>query len=217
MLKKITKLFWTRKKLADLDAYVFIDASNIRASCLRSCGFRVDFMRLLEYLHRKYPRLKEVNYYEGIAKGDSKKKTLFEEMEINGYNVKSLERKSYISDRVFKKFRCKKCGTYNKVEILPKLIKMKSNVDVYLATEMVQTALSKRKHIHIILLSCDGDYAEAIRAIANNKNIRITVMATPFLRDYNKNTLSIRLKKLCTELAGQYKLFNIEDIKDVIS
>ncbi len=203
--------------LKDLDTYVFIDVSNIRAACLSSCGFRIDFIRLLKYLKNKYPRLKSVYYYEGIAENDLKKRDYHRMLDSEGYTIKSLERKSYTDRAVFKRFKCKKCGTDNRVQVLPKVVKMKSNVDVYLATDMVQLALSMRKPVHLVLMSCDGDYAEAIKTVATRRNIRITVMATPAVKSPKRNTLSTRLKVLSKELPGQYKLFNLEDIRDEIS
>lgn len=203
--------------LADLDTYVFIDVSNIRAACLSSCGFRIDFVKLLNYLKHKYPRLRKVYYYEGIAENDLKKRDYHKTLSDMGYIVKSLERKSYVDRAVFKSFKCKKCGINNRVKVLPRNVKVKFNVDVYLATDMVQLALSARKPMHLVLISCDGDYAEAIKTAATKRNIRITVMATPSVKSPRRNTLSTRLKALSKELPKQYKLFNVEDIRDEIS
>ena len=67
------------------------------------------------------------------------------------------------------------------------------------------------------MVSCDGDYADAIRIALGNQKVRITVMATPSVKKPRKNTLSTRLKDLSRELPTQYKLFNIEDIRDEVS
>lgn len=206
-----------REKLSDLNAYVLIDVSNIRASCLRSCGFRINFRNLAKYLKKKYPNLKIINYYEGIAKGDKKKEQEFKSLEKSGYTIKTLRRRSYTNPAVQKSFKCKKCQSQNRVKVLPKRPKMKSNVDVYLATEMLEIAFGANKPTHIVMFSCDGDYAEAIKVAAKNKNIRITVVATPPVNDLTKNTLSVRLKILRKELPKQYHLMNILDIKDEIT
>lgn len=51
--------------MAELDTYVFVDVSNIRAVCVRTLGFNIDFYKFLDYLRRKYPRLKNVYYLRG--------------------------------------------------------------------------------------------------------------------------------------------------------
>ena len=149
--------------LKNAKTYVYIDVSNIRYACSWSLGFKLDFVKLYAYLKKKYPGLQEVRYYEGIARNDKKRKKHFEFLQNQvGYTICSLERKSYVSPAKYGSFRCKECGFLNKVKILSKIVKMKSNVDVYLATDMVAQAATIKCPIHIILLACDGDYAEAI-------------------------------------------------------
>ena len=94
---------------------------------------------------------------------------------------------------------------------------MKSNVVVFLASEMLEIAYKAKAPTHIVVFTCDGDYAEAIKiALRQNPNIKITVVATPPIRDWRKNALSIRLKELRKDFSQQYSLNNIEDIKDNI-
>lgn len=204
-------------KLSDLDTYVLVDVSNIRAACLLTCNFELDFYGLYDYLQDKYPNLKEVRYYEGLAKGDKDKEKNLQRLQKKGYVIKTLKRRAYTNPPILKSYMCRNCGHRNRVEAMPKTTKLKSNVDVFLATEMLEIAFNSKKPTQIILLSCDGDYAEAIKSAAKNKNINITVIATPFTRNFKNNTLSIRLKNLRKELPGQYHINNIETIKDSIS
>jgi uncharacterized LabA/DUF88 family protein len=134
-----------------------------------------------------------------------------------GYEICSLSRKIYINPAVYKKHVCKKCKAQSRIKILNRNEKLKSNVDVYIATELLKIAYLTTKPIHIILMSCDGDYAEMIRAaIERNKNVRITVLATPTTKKYN--ALSVRLKDLRRELPGdRYFLRSIVEIKDLVS
>lgn len=199
-----------------LPTYVFIDVSNIRSACLKSCGFNIDFMKLLECLNDKYPNLIDVKYYEGMARGDTKKKAYFNKLEEAGYSVKTLLRRTYTNPAIMKSFKCRHCGSRNRVKVLPSETRMKSNVDVFLASEMLEIAYEAKEPIHIVILACDGDYAEAIKIAAKNKNVRISVIATPSMRDWRKNALSVRLKELRKELSGQYQLNSIADIKDYI-
>ena len=115
-----------------------------------------------------------------------------------------------------KSFKCRHCGSRNRVKVLPSETRMKSNVDVFLASEMLEIAYEAKEPIHIVILACDGDYAEAIKIAAKNKNVRISVIATPSMRDWRKNALSVRLKELRKELSGQYQLNSIANIKDYI-
>lgn len=202
--------------LSDLPTYVLIDVSNIRSCCLRTCNFRINFNKLIDYLKKKYPRLQDARYYEGIAKGDKEKTLEFKKLEKSGYTIKSLSRKSYINKAVIKNIECRKCHHKNRVQILPQTKKLKSNVDVFLATELLEIAFSAKKPTHIILFSCDGDYAEAIKSATKNKNVFITVIATPPTKEIEKNTLSTRLKILRKEIPDQFALVNIATIQKYI-
>lgn len=205
-------------KLKDLDTYVLIDVSNIRSACLKSCGFQIDFIKLYSYLAKKYPNLQDVRYYEGVARNDNKKQAALQELEEAGYSIRSLRRRVYINPAVMKNFDCRHCGKRNRVEVLHQEIAMKSNVDVFLTSEMLEIAYETKTPTHIVIFTCDGDYAEAIKIAAKNPNVKITVIGTPFIRaEREKNALSIRLRELRKELANQYHLNNIEDIKDSIS
>ena len=207
----------TGGKISELPTYALIDVSNIRSSCLKTCDFKIDFTKLYGYLEHKYPKLQDIRYYEGIAKGDKNKITEFKKLEKLGYIIKSLSRKSYINKAVIKNIECKECHHKNRIKILPQTKKLKSNVDVYLATELLEIAFLAKKPTHIILFSCDGDYAEAIKTAVKNPKIFITVIATPPTKDTEKNTLSSRLKQLYKDIPTHYQLFNITNIKDYIS
>ena len=206
----------TKSNLADLDTYVFIDVSNIRYACLRSCNIRLSFPKLIKYFEGKYKHLRSVKYFEGISDNDQDREKQFKNYKKLGYEIHSLSRKAYTDPAVYKEFNCKKCKTPNRVKVLEKSKKLKSNVDVYIASELLKTALLATKPAHIILMSCDGDYAEMIKVAVENKNIHITVLATPMVS--KNNCLSIRLKQLSKELPpAQYKLRDITEIKDEVS
>ena len=175
-------------KLSKIKAYALIDVSNIRSCCLKTCDFQIDFAKLMKYLNKKYPNLQDVRYYEGISKDDEHKKIEFQKLKKLGYTIKSLSRKSYINPAIYGNSKCKKCHHQNRIKTLPKSIKLKSNVDVYIATELLEIAFSAKSPIHIILFSCDGDYAEAIKSATKNPKVQITVIATPAIKNFKKNT-----------------------------
>ena len=197
--------------------YVYIDVSNIRYACLASCGFNLDFIKFYQYLKRKYPGKIEARYYEGIAEGDEKKKKHFTFLEKKvGHRVCSLSRKSYTEPAKYKTFNCGQCGAPNSVKILPKNTKLKSNVDVYIASEMLKCVACTTEETRIILVSCDGDYAEAIQAALElNPKVEIIIMATPATK--KNNCLSARLQVFANRKTKRTSLVNIASIKDYIS
>lgn len=203
----------TKKPLSHQDTYVFIDASNIRSACLKTLGVKIDFFRLYDYFEHKYPNLKEVRYYEGIARDDVKKRATFASLEKKGYIVCGLERKSYISSDIYDlKLTCPKCKYSWDRKFARRNKTLKSNVDVYLATDLLSRAYEADKALHIVLVSCDGDYAEMIEsAILKNAKLSISVLATPPAHDFKRNSLSVRLRQLCRKLP-RYQLTNIADI-----
>lgn len=201
------------------DTYIYIDVSNIRSCCIKTSGFLIDFVKLLDYFKRRYPNLKEVRYYEGVAKGDKKKQEMFKFLEKKGYTICSLERKSYtLTETKAVEIKCPKCENEWTAEITEEHLTMKSNVDVYLASDIMMRASVADHPTRVILVSCDGDYAEMIKnALSLNNNISVSVLGTPPVRDIKKNTFSVRLKALRGELPkSRYKLHNIDDIRSVI-
>ncbi len=198
--------------LTDLDTYVFVDTSNIRSACLATLGFKIDFGKFMIYLRKKYPKLKEVRYYEGISRGDKSKQEAFRKLRKVGYTVCALSRKAYENPPVYKRVKCPKCKYTWDTQVLKKSVSLKSNVDVYLATELLGLVYSVKRETHIVLVSCDGDYAEMIKAaVAANPKISITVMGTPVVRS-GANTFSMRLQVLRNKLP-RFKIMNIQNIQ----
>ncbi len=206
------------------DTYVFVDVSNICSSCLKTLSLKIDPYRLLEYFRKKYPKLRNIYYYEGIARGDTEKQKKFDDLGKAGYTVRPLERKVHIEPPVYKEVKCKDCKAARRVQVLKKAVKMKSNVDVYLATDLLKLAYLTTKPVRIILVACDGDYVEMIKtALETNANVRIEVLATPVVPRVlkadgtyeNKNTCSTRLQKLRGKLQN-FAILNIENIRDLI-
>jgi uncharacterized LabA/DUF88 family protein len=199
-----------KKALSSLPTYVYIDGSNIRLACKIGLRFDLDYKRLHQYFVTKYPNLKRIVYFEGRSSDDTEKRSIFKRYEHYGYEVLSLERKKYITPAVQKSFVCKKCKNVNKIKVLPKVAKFKSNVDVYLCSEMMFDAMNSKDEIHLILLSCDGDYAEMVRKLLDNyPQVSISVIATPFTKPINY---------LSTRLVGmrQYRNYRLVDISTIL-
>lgn len=206
-----------KNTVIDAGTYVFIDVSNIRQACKKCYGFNIDFFKFYDYFSGKYKNLKDVRYYEGVAFDDSAKKEYFEKLRAKGFTVCSLERKTYTERAKRKKFVCPKCSKIFLGITMPATTKMKSNVDVYLVSELLELAAKDKKPKRIILVSCDGDYAEAIKAAVRiNPNIVINVLATSFMK--KNNYLSVRLKDIAREIdKSHYRLDDISKISNKIS
>lgn len=212
IMKKTEK----RSQLLEYDTYVYIDVSNIRSTCLKTLGLKIDFVKLLKYFQKKYPKLKEVRYYEGISRGDKSKQETFRKLRKVGYTVCALSRKAYENPPVYKRVKCPKCKYTWDTQVLKKSVSLKSNVDVYLASDLMDLAYSGTRRKHLILVSCDGDYAEMIKTVLRrNKNISISVLGTPAVKS-DKNTFSKRLQ-LMRGKVDNFVILDISHIKDLIS
>ena len=129
----------------------------------------------------------------------------------------SLSRQAY-TKRTLDKYivECPNCGYKWARQLSGGNKVLKSNVDVYLASEFMLVASRAKDPIHLVLFSCDGDYAEMIRcAIENNRGLHISVVATPYLGQSPLNMLSSKLMKLRKEIV-RYSLQNIGDFIDEI-
>lgn len=205
-----------KSALQKLDTFVFIDVSNIRLACLKTLGLWLDFPMLAGYFKRKYRNLKDLRYYEGIAVDDAKKRKSFNYLAHKGYTICPLERKSYTSTEVEEReVKCPKCGNEWAAEFSRERKAMKSNVDVYLASDLVRLATLADHPIHIVLVSCDGDYAEMIKCALKNPKVTVSVLATPSVRDWAKNTLSTRLKQLLADYPTQTGRFHLRNISQL--
>lgn len=204
-------------KVNRLKTSVYIDVSNIRFACEHSLGLKINFKKLYDYLSAKYPNCTDIRFYEGISSDDKKKEKYYNYLRRIGYTICPLVRKSYIEPAIYRDFACKNCGQENTVQVLPAKEKLKSNVDVYLAADMLVSAAQNPNGQNIILFSCDGDYAEAIKDIIKiNRKTHVFVFATPMTK--SNNSLSIRLKELNRELdQNNFTLLDISRIEHLIS
>jgi uncharacterized LabA/DUF88 family protein len=200
-------------KISQLPTYVYIDGSNIQNACSKSLRFKIDMKKFIAYLNTKYPNLKRVVYLEGASLGDMKKEALFEQYRSFGYEVLSLERKSYVSQSSYKQAKCQKCGHPYRIKVANGHTSLKSNIDVYLTSEFQRDAFKLVHPGHLILVSCDGDYVEMIKGVlTDNPSIQISVLATPYTKNFNY--LSSRYKELRRE--GNFRMLDISLIKSHI-
>lgn len=190
----------------------YIDASNIRNACAR-IGIHIDFVNLSTYLKSKYKDITDVKLFEGIAYGDTDKENEHTAFRQNGITVFSLSRKSYHHKPIYRAISCPNCSHKHTIEAMSANKKMKSNIDVFLASEFMTDAYAAKEPTHMLLFSCDGDFAEMIKKCLMNTNISISVYATPYVKNGN-NYLSQRLKQL--DKKPNYHIVNIDSVRDKI-
>lgn len=202
-----------RTVLKEMQLYVYIDASNIK-NALKSLCIDIDWTNLYRYITSTYKNTIAIKYFQGIDKNDTKNCNILKKLENIGYEIKSINRQAYQTRTKYKKFRCRNCGQNNVVRILPSKKILKSNIDVYLCSELMGDLLNVHRKTHAILFTCDGDYAEMIKNIIyKNKKVYVSVFATPYT--HMNNYLSSRLKELGN--IERFFLVNILNIKDKIS
>jgi len=181
--------------VANLPTYIYIDGSNIRLACRKGCGFELDFKKLYDYFCTKYPNLINVQYFEGISIGDTKKEAIFNNYRNYGYEVIPLSRKSYTTPAKYKSFQCSDCGKVNRVKTADSVLVMKSNIDVLLCSRVMADVAKCDTPSHFVIVSCDGDYAEMIcQILSDSPDVYVSVLSTPYQK--NNNYLSIRYKDL---------------------
>jgi len=199
-------------ELLTLKTFVYIDASNIR-NALRKSNYEIDFLKLYDYIKQKYNHLGSVKYFEGVDAEDVDMKALFASYEKAGITMHLLSRKSYLSKPIFKTFDCTACKVKNKVQVREEKTTMKSNIDVFLTTEIFSDIIQAREPLHLVIVSCDGDYAEMIKKILElYPKTYVSVVATPFKRF--GNYLSARLSEL--KKMDRYNLVDILTVKEKI-
>ena len=204
-------------ELSSLPTYIYVDASNIKNACSRSSHFELDFQKMIQYFRDKYPNLVVIKYFEWIAKGDIEALSRIDELKNIWYSVYLLERKSYHHPAVMKDFTCTKCSNTEKIEAVKEKVDLKSNIDVFLASEFMYDSSSCPNECHLILVSCDWDYAEMIKKVFYHyPKIKISVIATPKKKAGEwMNYLSTRFKAL--KLYDNFTLVNIESIRDYLT
>ncbi|MBU0648163.1 NYN domain-containing protein [Patescibacteria group bacterium] len=203
----------TKLALNKIPTFVYIDASNIR-NALRHNSLMIDFPMLFAYLQKKYKKIRKIKYFEGLHQKDTIKQEELAEYESDVVEIKTLSRKSYTNRAKYKNFRCNNCQTNNKVQVLKPNKKFKSNIDVYLCSELMSDVINRKRKTHIVLYTCDGDFAEMIKKLMEiNSLLYFTVVAPPY--SSTNNYLSSRFKEL--GVFERYFLVDIFSIKDKIT
>ncbi len=125
-----------KSNLKNLRTYVYIDSSNI-SNALKACKIELDFFKLYIYLKKTYPRLRAIKYFEGIDREDYRKQKTFKKLQKLGYEIKALQRKAYSYPATYRTLKCSHCKRKNNIRVLKNRKVLKSNIDVYLCSELM--------------------------------------------------------------------------------
>jgi len=132
--------------------YAFVDASNIIYGVMKNEGWKVDLLKLFEYLEERY-HASRVFYYGGFKPGNPEEYTLYENLRQIGYTVRK-KRVMYYHEGGGR-------------------ITMKANCDVDLTLDLVRYIPLYRR---AVLLSGDGDFIPVIRYLFKKRR-KVAVIA----------------------------------------
>lgn len=157
--------------------YIFIDAENLFYT-QRTLGWKISYEKLMSYFKDECGNDVKCFVYSGKDEYNTKQLKFFDMLEINGYIVRT---------KVVKKIRNHKGG-----------YRWKSNLDIELAFEMVET---KDKYDSAILVSGDSDFATPIDKI-KQAGKRIIVMSTRghIAKELLERAKFLDLRKIKTEI-----------------
>ncbi len=193
--------------------YVFIDSSNLTYGGSRLLGWKIDFGKLLNYLHDKYNGHK-VCFYAGIFTDEFKYRNHSEAdfpiEQLIEFLKKRIEkdadkdlRKCYIQAKFLLKL--KELGYQLKLKPIKTIKtkggrKMKANCDLEICFDVMREF---RQFDRLVLISGDGDF-EILLKYCLEKQKSIIILSNP------KNT-AIKIKK---EFKDNYR--SIQEIKQRI-
>lgn len=160
------------------EVYVFIDVENVFYT-QRTLGWKISYEKLMDYLKKECGNNLKCFAYSGKDENNTKQLKFLDMLEINGYIVRT---------KVVKKIRDHEGG-----------YKWKSNLDIELAFEMVDT---KDKYDTAVLISGDSDFATPIDRI-KLLGKRIIVMSTRghIAKELLERAKFIDLRKIKTEIS----------------
>lgn len=158
--------------------YVFIDAENLFYS-QRTLGWRISYEKFMRYLKRECGDGVKCFVYSGKDEHNTKQAKFLDMLEINGYVVRT---------KVVKKILSRDGST-----------KWKSNLDIELAFEMVDT---KEKYDTALLVSGDSDFATPVDRVKQSGK-RVIVLSTRghISRELLERAKFVDLRKLKHEIA----------------
>jgi uncharacterized LabA/DUF88 family protein len=158
--------------------YVFIDASNIYHS-QRKLGWRVDFLRLIEYLKRK-TNFGMIYFYTAYDPEHSKQRKFLDFLEIIGYIVRTKKVK-FIKDASLEE------GGFHK-----------GNLDVELTIDAVH---NRDEFKSFVLFSGDSDFEALLKYMkAYKKNCLVVSTKDHVSVELLKQAKFIDLKRLREEI-----------------
>jgi len=136
---------------------LFIDGANLY-SAGKTLGVEVDYRKLLEEFRRR-GRLVRAYYYTALVENDdySPIRPLVDWLQYNGFKVVTKAAKEF-TDSTGRR-------------------RVKGDMDVEIAVDMLNLASSTLQVEHIVLFSGDGDLTRLVQAV-QEKGVRVSVVST---------------------------------------
>jgi len=136
-------------------AALFVDGANMYAAA-KNLGWEIDWDKVLAYYQKKYDLIRAY-YYTAIPDGEARIRPMVDYLNYNGWTVISKPTKEYtdVSGR----------------------LKIKGNMDMEMALDVIDMAESPSDIIDIILFTGDGDF-KVLAARVQQRGCRVHAVST---------------------------------------
>ena len=191
--------------------YAFIDFQNTDSTTKKLLGFKINWIKLYEFLKNNW-KCEKVFLYAGVDEGDVEATELMEKMEEKGCVVRAKTVFAYKNKDKDINVACPSCGN-TFIEKIDNGYNRKSNCDVDLTVDAMDMAISNAE---FYLFTGDGDFEYLIRNV-NLKGVKVRVISSSRKIKsgprYFTSRLSKKLRKLFSENTGQVDFIEINNLR----
>ena len=191
--------------------YAFIDFQNTDTTTKKLLGFKIDWIKLCEFLKNNW-KCEKVFLYAGVDEGDVEAMELMEKIEEKGCIVRAKTVFAYKNKDKDINVTCPSCGN-TFIEKIETGYNRKSNCDVDLTVDAMDMAMPDTE---FYLFTGDGDFEYLIRNV-NSKGVKVRVVSSSRKIKsgprYFTSRLSKKLRKLFSENIEQVDFIEINNLK----
>jgi uncharacterized LabA/DUF88 family protein len=191
--------------------YAFIDVQNTDSTTKQLLGFRIEWIRLYNFL-KEIKKCDKIFFYTGIDEKDIEMLGLLDTLEKTGCEMRSKILYIYKNKDKDIKIACPKCGNQF-IEHIDMGYNHKSNCDVDLTVDAMQ--LLGENNIFYFFTG-DGDFEYLITTAIKNKTRVILVSNTRKIKigpRYFTSRFSTKLRKLISDYPNVVGFENINNYR----
>lgn len=191
--------------------YAFIDFQNTDSTTKKLLGFKIDWIKLHDFLKNNW-KCEKVFLYAGVDEGDIEAMELMEEIERRGCVVRAKTVFAYKNKDKELNLTCPSCGN-TFIEKINNGYNRKSNCDVDLTVDAMDMATPETE---FYLFTGDGDFEYLIRNV-NSKGVKVRIISSSRKIKsgprYFTSRLSKKLRRLFSENAKQVDFIEINNLR----